>query len=31
MALNFPQGVGGGTTWEDDCGNIWVYDDTDNK
>ena len=31
MALNFPQGVAGGTTWEDDCGNIWVYDATDNK
>ena len=31
MALNFPQGVGGGTTWEDDCGNIWVYDSADNK
>ena len=31
MALNFPQGVAGGTTWEDDCGNVWVYDNTDDK
>ena len=31
MALDFPTGVGNGTTWEDDCGNIWVYDATDNK
>ena len=31
MALDFPIGVPGGTTWEDDCGNEWVYDATDNK
>jgi len=31
MALDFPQGVGGGTTWDDPCGNEWVYDDADNK
>ena len=32
MALNFPNPPGAtGTTWEDDCGNIWVYDATDNK
>jgi hypothetical protein len=31
MALDFPTGVPGGTTWEDDCGNEWVYDSTDNK
>ena len=30
MALTF-QLVSGGTTWEDDCGNEWVYDATDNK
>ena len=31
MTLDFPQGVGGGTTWDDPCGNEWVYDDADNK
>ena len=31
MALDFPQGVANGTTWEDDCGNVWVYDSTDDK
>ena len=32
MALDFPNPPGNdGTTWEDDCGNTWVYDSTDNK
>lgn len=31
MALDFPTGVPGGTTYEDDCGNEWVYEATANK
>ena len=31
MALDFPTGVPDGTTYEDDCGNDWVYEATANK
>ena len=31
MALDFPSPVPNGQEWEDDCGNTWVYDSTDNK
>jgi hypothetical protein len=31
MALDFPTGVPGGTIYEDDCGNEWVYEATANK
>ena len=31
MALDFPTGIAGGTIYEDDCGNEWVYDSAANK
>lgn len=31
MALDFPSSPDDGAEYTDDCGNIWVYDETDNK
>ena len=31
MALSFPVNPSGGDTYTDDCNNLWVYDDADNK
>jgi hypothetical protein len=31
MALNFPNNQADGATWEDDCGDIWVYNKDNNS